>query len=296
MKNEEEKLCQHIGISIERKHQIDETIKETHIRYINGEIKTRSLADFKKKQEVRRKELECLEEERRTQCNTIVFTQSEYSELEYDQSDDREILYSPELIKMQGLEAYPVTSLLSVGITDEFKKELKAAGDFEQFYGVTENDGRYKVINLNRPLYYSIKIKGSFIGYIGFNGDSDALEPEIYIFKQYRNKGYGTIVLKKFIELAFTDGLLRTWKEKNIDAEYYGYIWKNELVHPSKIISTVRVENIHSQKMMFACGFHEINEMATIVIPYLNDEVKTKIGLLAVKEYELTKEEYRGIL
>lgn len=58
MKNEEEKLCQHIGISIERKHQIDETIKETHIRYINGEIKTRSLADFKKKQEVRRKELE----------------------------------------------------------------------------------------------------------------------------------------------------------------------------------------------------------------------------------------------
>ena len=36
--------------------------------------------------------------------------------------------------------------------------------------------------------------------------------------------------------------------------------------------------------------------MATIVIPYLNDEVKTKIGLLAVKEYELTKEEYRGLL
>lgn len=225
-----------------------------------------------------------------------MFTQSEYSELEYDQSDDREILYSPELIKMHGLEAYPVISLLSVGITDEFKKELKAAGDFEQFYGVTENYGNYKVINLNRPLYYSIKIKGSFIGYIGFNGDSDALEPEIYIFKQYRNKGYGTIVLKKFIELAFTDGLLRTWKEKNTDAEHYGYIWKNELVHPSKIISTVRVENIHSQKMMLACGFHEINEMATIMIPYLNDEVKTKIGMLAVKEYELTKEEYRGLL
>lgn len=75
-----------------------------------------------------------------------------------------------------------------------------------------------------------------------------------------------------------------------------GYIWKNELVHPSKIISTVRVENIHSQKMMLACGFHEINEMATIMIPYLNDEVKTKIGLLAVKEYELTKEECRGLL
>ena len=48
------------------------------------------------------------------QSNTIIFTQSGTSDREYEVSEDWEILYDPDLIKVEGLEVYPVTS--SVGM------------------------------------------------------------------------------------------------------------------------------------------------------------------------------------
>ncbi|MBQ8913113.1 MAG: GNAT family N-acetyltransferase [Lachnospiraceae bacterium] len=239
--------------------------------------------------------------------NTIIFAQSGASGRGYEESEEWEILYDPDLIKIEELEVYPVFSLMSFGITEEFKKALKAAGDFEQYYGIKETEERYDDIDFQwRPLFYSIKIKGQFIGYIGFRGGDSALEPEIYIFEQlgfhggdsvlepeiyifeqYRNKGYGTKVLKKFIEIAFKDGLRKTWREDTEDQPPF-YSIKEETVFPEKLVSTIRVENEYSKKMMLACGFRENKEIAAEFVLWDVENLET--DLIQVREFEITKE------
>ena len=67
MEEEEKELCESLEISLERKREIDSILMETHRKYLNGEIKTMSLEEFKKRQEQRVIELEKLisEQERR---------------------------------------------------------------------------------------------------------------------------------------------------------------------------------------------------------------------------------------
>lgn len=60
--------------------------------------------------------------------------------------------------------------------------------------------------------FFGIQIKAKNTGYIRFHGGDSDLEPEIYIFKPYRNKGYGTCVLKRFVDIAFKEGLVKKWR------------------------------------------------------------------------------------
>ena len=113
------------------------------------------------------------------------------------------------------------------------------------------------------------------------------LEPEIYIFKPYRNKGYGTRVLKKFIDIAFTEGLVKKWIEKN-DNSPSVYSFKKENVFSGKLVSTVRAENEISRKMMLACGFRENKKAVAEFLLFLDDE-SSVIG------FEITKDEYLKI-
>lgn len=215
------------------------------------------------------------------QSNTIVFTQGYWPEWEYELSDEWEILYCPELIKIQEIEIYPASGGMSLGLNKAFKRALKEAGDFEQYYGIKETEDKYDEIDLERPLFYSIKSKGKFIGYIGFHGEDTALEPEIYIFKQDRNKGYGTRVLKGFVDMAFTDGLVKASGDET----------ENETVFPKQLVSTVRVNNEFSKKMILACGFCERKKAAAKFLLFLDDE-GSEDGFAEVSEFEITKEEY----
>lgn len=225
------------------------------------------------------------------QSNTIVFTQSGISEREYEKSEEWEILYDPNLIKLEGLEVYPVTSVASSRITEDFKKALKEAGDFEQYYGIQETEDKYDEIDLRwRPLFYSIQMKGKNIGYIGFHGEDNELEPEIYIFEPYRNKGYGTRVLKRFIDMAFKEGLVKIWREKTENPPQF-YSFMKETVFPEMLVSTVRAENEYSRKMMIACGFHKSRKVAAKFLTFVNDE-DSETGFVQVSEFEITKEEY----
>ena len=225
------------------------------------------------------------------QSNTIVFTQSGISEREYEKSEEWEILYDPNLIKLEGLEVYPVTSVASSRITEDFKKALKEAGDFEQYYGIQETEDKYDEIDLRwRPLFYSIQMKGENIGYIGFHGEDNELEPEIYIFEPYRNKGYGTRVLKRFIDMAFKEGLVKIWREKTENPPPF-YSFMKETVFPEMLVSTVRVENEYSRKMMIACGFRKSRKVAAKFLTFVNDE-DSETGFVQVSEFEITKEEY----
>ena len=118
------------------------------------------------------------------ESNTIVFTQGECSDREYEKSVEWELLYAPDLIKLEGLEVYPANSTMEYRLTEIFRSEIKEAGDFVSYYGIRETDDIYDKIDLRwRPLFYGIHIKDNTIGYIGFNGNENVLEPEIYIFK-----------------------------------------------------------------------------------------------------------------
>lgn len=203
--------------------------------------------------------------------NTMYFTQGG------DQNyEGFETLYTPDLIKIGDINVFPAASIHGIGLDDRFKTEIKTAGEFESYYGIRETDEIYDQIRLRKPLFYCIKIKESFVGYVGFNGDENELEPEIYIFKQYRNKGYGSRVLKKFVDMAFKDGLLKENKKEII---------------PKKLVSTVRVENENSRRMMEACGFIENNEAAAIFRGVISEDGEV-FDPVEVKEYYLTKEHF----
>ena len=218
--------------------------------------------------------------------NTMYFTQ------EGDQNYERfETLYTPDLIKVGDINVFPVTSTHGYGLEERFKKEIKAAGEFEMYYGIRETDGLYDEIRLRRPLFFCIKIRGDNIGYIGFTGDENVLEPEIYIFKQYRNKGYGSRVLKKFVDMAFKEGLWKGKKEIMSESNPPRVAWQEEKVFPTKLISTVRVENEYSQRMMTACGFIENNDAAAIFRGYISEDDEV-FDPVEVKEYYLKKEQY----
>ncbi len=232
------------------------------------------------------------------QNNTIVFTESGISEWEYGESDEWEMLYDPDVIMIEELKVYPVSSRMSFGITESFKKALKEAGDFEEYYGIKETEDKYDAIDFRwRPFFYSIKMNGDFIGYIGFNGGDSALEPEIYIFKQYRNMGYGTRVLRRFIDIVFKYGLEKKYSEETerIDSVYsprYSNVIPNaSTVFPQNLYATVRVENEFSKRMMLACGFRENKEET--IFRLIIDKDNSESGLIHVSKFEITKEEYQ---
>ena len=227
------------------------------------------------------------------QNNTIVFTQGSCSDREYEQSEEWEILYAPELIKIGNLEIYPASDVKSYRLNDEFKRELKEAGEFEKYYGIPETEDKYDEIDVRRPLFYGIKSEGKYVGYIGFNGDDNVLEPEIYIFRQYRNKGYGTGVLKRLIDIAFNEGLLKKWREENTENPPPLFVFKKKIIHPSELVSTIRVENDYSRKMMLKCGFHENKEAAAEFLLFIDEKDReSEPAFVRVSEFKLSKDEY----
>jgi predicted NUDIX family phosphoesterase len=76
--------------------------------------------------------------------------------------------------------------------------------------------------------------------------------------------------------MAFKDGLLKENKKRII---------------PTELVSTVRVENEYSRRMMEACGFIENNEAAAIFRGVISEDGEV-FDPVEVKEYYLTKEQY----
>ena len=187
------------------------------------------------------------------------------------------------VIDIENLTLFPIWYEGPEEFTKVFKREVKKAGDFEAYFGIPASRKHYAEIELNRPMYYCIKLDNQYVGYIGFNaGEGEGtLEPEIYIFQDYRRQGYGTLVLRAMVEKAFHDGLPSEKWEECID---------NPKIFPSKLVASVRVENTPSQKLMEKCGFRE-NKDAVKAVRFITDNTSDKIiAGVEVLEYTIAKE------
>ena len=140
-------------------------------------------------------------------------------------------------LQVEDIKLYQITT---EAMNEKYKSILREDGDFENYYGMQEKEEIYEIIDLRKPLYFSIFKDDIFIGYIGFSEEERVLEPEIYIYKPYRNKGYGSKILSAVIEYIVKNGLTNEDKEK---------------VDIHKFKASVLKRNYYSQKMLETCGF-----------------------------------------
>lgn len=155
-------------------------------------------------------------------------------------------------------------------LKEKLIKELKDNNEFEHYYGIKETQENLDYLEQNldlcQPLYWTIQVLNNKniyedMGYIGLNIQGSDLDSEIYIFRQYRNKGYGKAVLKTLVDYAF-DGRLKIYNHKTREIEPF---------RPKTIKATVRVENIACQALMESCGFKVPDDFAAMMIVFDDD-------------------------
>jgi RimJ/RimL family protein N-acetyltransferase len=220
--------------------------------------------------------------------NTIVFTQSG-DELESYADESWKWLWSDLFEKningsvLCSDEIRLVPLGLYSKLEDSFKEELRKTGEFESFYGLTESEYLYSQIQLVRPLFFKIWLNGKTgpkaIGYLGLNIKYDVCEAEIYVFKDYREKGYGKLALRTLIDELIQKELKVFNREKR----------EKEVYMPRKIIASVRIENEAANALMLACGFKRKDDAAVAFHAAVNPEEEME-KMVQVIPYEIDLE------
>lgn len=160
-----------------------------------------------------------------------------------------------------------------------YKNELRKNGEFEQYYGVRECDERYSLINLKQPLFWGIMVKNNgdhrsnFVGYIGFTMSGEDLDIEVYIFKEYRRKGYGKVALKCLADFA-KEGRLKVFESDSQEIKPF---------IPEKIEATVRKDNMPSRALVESCGFKLDEAGCAVLMHVLDDDFSNSEFLNCVK-------------
>ena len=161
----------------------------------------------------------------------------------------------------------------------ELAEAIHLADEFEWYFGIEETFERLKELSIKRKMFYNIfDAERHFIGYVGFHREEDAYEIEMYILKQFRKNGYAKESLVAMLDEAFN-----------------GRIPGTKLEDFSKIISSVRIENHASRKLMESCGFEENKEIGFCLLYYVadfDDELGNPIQLV---HYYITRENFESM-
>jgi len=162
----------------------------------------------------------------------------------------------------------------------ELAKAIHEADEFEWYFGIKETEERLKELSINEEGFYNIfDSDKNFIGYVGFYKDTEFYNVEIYVLKSFRKNGYAKECLIAMMEEFFSGRVAGT-------AKY----------DISKIVSSVRKENIVSQRLLKACGFEENKEMDSCLLFYiedLDDELGEPIQLA---HYHITREKFKTMI
>lgn len=134
---------------------------------------------------------------------------------------------------------------------------------------------------INDELFYSIyqRIDDKLIGYLGISERLDSWEPEIYIFREFRNHGYGAEALTALLHEVFFGKLVVFEKGKK------------KTIQIDSVEATVRRENIVSQRMLEKVGFVKNEEVVEWLAFVSEDELTgADSDFMPIVSYSLTKQ------
>ena len=135
-------------------------------------------------------------------------------------------------------------------ISDEYSEDdmkkladiIRNGNDFRIFTGFDFHEEALKLLmdDHNKSMYMIYKKDShKLIGYVAFFVNKDGYEPEIYIEKEERQKGYGYEVLSRLCDKLLHDRLKH----------------KEESLSCSVLYASCLEENISSNKLLQKCGF-----------------------------------------
>ena len=117
------------------------------------------------------------------------------------------------------------------------------------------------------------------IGYLGISERLDSWEPEIYIFREFRNHGYGAEALTALLHEVFFGKLVVFEKGKK------------KTIQIDSVEATVRRENIVSQRMLEKVGFVKKEEVVEWLAFVSEDELTgADSDFMPIVSYSLTKQ------
>ena len=145
----------------------------------------------------------------------------------------------------------------------KIQEEIHHSGEFEFYFGIQETEERLKKLTINDELFYSIyqRTDDKLIGYLGISERLDSWEPEIYIFREFRNHGYGAEALTALLHEVFFGKLVVFEKGKK------------KTIQIDSVEATVRRENIVSQRMLEKVGFVKKEEVVEWLAFVSEDEL-----------------------
>ncbi len=172
-------------------------------------------------------------------------------------------------------------------VTNILKREVVNANEFEMYYGLKCTPETLAQIDLADPLFFDIeihdmpggdmKIYDGSVGYIGLTERKDGVyEAEIYIYPNFRRRGYALEAVNVLLDRAFC-GLLKE---------------DSESINVREITASVRIENEPSRALMQKIGF-EYDEKG-ILMPVVVSEYALD-GMLRLVNYRMTKERFERL-
>lgn len=135
-----------------------------------------------------------------------------------------------------------------------YKKHLKEDGDFLLYTSFNLTRESLGWFSLSKPYHFAVceKDSGHMVGEVGlYNYDEERHMAEIewYIFKPYRNMGYGKESVTALCKQAF-DKKLFEWREGLMVDKYRKHYAVINLIR-----ANIRISNTASQNLAKACGF-----------------------------------------
>lgn len=154
--------------------------------------------------------------------------------------------------------------------TEEILSRIIAADEFEFYFGTCNSETNRKNFTVNQSGFYNIfDRENNLVGYVGVHREEPDYEVEIYIFAQYRRRGFATETLSAIIGAAFSG------KIEAITEDF------------EKIVSSVRKENLPSRAMMEKFGFVKGEEPTVFFI-----DTNQKFVNLKLVNYCITRERF----
>ena len=163
----------------------------------------------------------------------------------------------------------------------KIQEEIHHSGEFEFYFGIQETEERLKKLTINDELFYSIyqRTDDKLIGYLGISERLDSWETEIYIFREFRNHGYGAEALTALLHEVFFGKLVVFEKGKK------------KTIQIDSVEATVRRENIVSQRMLEKVGFVKKEEVVEWLAFVSEDELTgADSDFMPIVSYSLTKQ------